>query len=425
VGAFQTCSRSAPALSTQKLFENYDPTPEDYPFSGRVRPPVVDMNLPIRWLEECLINHGPGCGHLRTIEPREPVPKLRFIDVKSKKLTEFFNINISKLKYIALSYVWGRSKYTMLTTKTLFELQTSNFGGSASLPQTIQDAIAVTERLGYQNLWVDSLCIVQDDEDDKDLQIGQMSMIYSQAVLTIVAAAGDSADAGLPGISSVRTSEQIEVALPETNIHPNRSILSTFSGRSQDNVYVASYQDTTWGSRGWTYQEHVLSARLLIFMEQQILWECGTCSWYEESHCETDIASIAWLADSYVSRTKPSKWQGFSNVWNTVSLEVVNYQRRRLTYESDASDAIDGFLNQIEKITGEAFIWGMPVSIFHSSVAYWPMMSGAPVRRACLTTRKVTALKQNVPFPSWSWLGWADLYSDIVYDSDDYCQPGM
>jgi len=54
--------------------------------------------------------------------------------------------------------------------------------------------------MGERYLWVDALCIIQDDSMDKEWQIARMGSIYSSAVFTIVAACGVDADAGLPGV---------------------------------------------------------------------------------------------------------------------------------------------------------------------------------------------------------------------------------
>lgn len=70
------------------------------------------------------------------------------------------------------------------------------------LPKIIKDAMTLVEMLDERYLWIDSLCIVQDDEDDKSIQIAVMNQIYSSSVLTIAAASGDNVDAGLPGTNA-------------------------------------------------------------------------------------------------------------------------------------------------------------------------------------------------------------------------------
>lgn len=69
-----------------------------------------------------------------------------------------------------------------------------------SLPATIRHAISFTREIGIRYLWVDSLCIVQDDNEHKGKQIKHMHQVFGGALVTIVAASGDDADAGLPGV---------------------------------------------------------------------------------------------------------------------------------------------------------------------------------------------------------------------------------
>jgi len=71
---------------------------------------------------------------------------------------------------------------------------------SQPLPQTIEDALELASMLDLEYVWVDALCIIQDDPEDQGYQIGKMATIYSSAFLTIIAASGSHSDAGLPGL---------------------------------------------------------------------------------------------------------------------------------------------------------------------------------------------------------------------------------
>ena len=88
--------------------------------------------------------------------------------------------------YAALSYCWGGHQPFQTTRET----STSNFQGFTlvGLPKTLQDAILLTRKLGLQFLWVDSLCIVQDDSDDKAKELSKMAEYYTKAHITICAA---------------------------------------------------------------------------------------------------------------------------------------------------------------------------------------------------------------------------------------------
>ena len=119
-------------------------------------------------------------------------------------------------EYITLSYVWGLATLSrgMPTAKTSNILSLGEPGSLSSqgLPRTILDAMEVCRRIGRRYLWVDALCIIQDNADDVREQISLMCDIYSGSFLTIIAAWGDDADAGLPGVSDETAREPQQVA---------------------------------------------------------------------------------------------------------------------------------------------------------------------------------------------------------------------
>ncbi|KAK0740066.1 heterokaryon incompatibility protein-domain-containing protein [Schizothecium vesticola] len=108
--------------------------------------------------------------------------------------------------YVTLSYVWGQGVMTEgVATATNTSISSLQEPGSLSssrhvLPKTIRDAMVVCRKIGFRYLWVDSLCIIQDDPEDLREQIALMCDIYSGSYLTIIAADGDHADVGLPGV---------------------------------------------------------------------------------------------------------------------------------------------------------------------------------------------------------------------------------
>ncbi|KAM7186269.1 Heterokaryon incompatibility protein (HET) domain containing protein [Naviculisporaceae sp. PSN 640] len=97
-------------------------------------------------------------------------------------------------RYIALSYRWGEGNRLLTTKSTYAQHQTSI--QIEIVPKTIRDAIHVTRHLGIRYLWVDALCIVQDDEQDWTKEAARMGDIYMNALCTIAAHAADHADCG-------------------------------------------------------------------------------------------------------------------------------------------------------------------------------------------------------------------------------------
>ncbi|KAG7290010.1 hypothetical protein NEMBOFW57_000002 [Staphylotrichum longicolle] len=182
------------------------------------------------------------------------------------------------MEYFALSYVWGDVAQLALTRANREALrrpgslwaETGDTG--PALPRTISDAMALCKACDQRYLWVDSLCIVQDDPDNKHVQIQAMGQIYMAASLTIVAAAGSDANAGLLPCP-LGTSKAIQP------LHVKKDI--EFGGKRLTFCTVPSWARTAdairgsaWASRGWTLQEEVLTRRKLYFAGDAVLFRC-------------------------------------------------------------------------------------------------------------------------------------------------------
>ena len=152
-------------------------------------------------------------------------------------------------KYLALSYVWGQCTSTSLD----------------DAPKVVNHSIDVTQALHFRYLWIDRYCIDQSNDIDKDSQIRQMDLIYSGAQMTIIAAAGQDPHHGLPGVGgTLRKKKQPHLKFGDYTIISTLSHPKPLVERSK------------WASRGWTYQEGLLSKRRLIFTEQQVFFECNS-----------------------------------------------------------------------------------------------------------------------------------------------------
>lgn len=146
--------------------------------------------------------------------------------------------------YAALSYVWGNpADGRLLSTvgsRSLLRQVGSLTTYRDKIPQTIRDAMTVTKGLGQRYLWVDSLCITQDDLDEIRDSCLLMDKVYQEAEFTIIAAAGD-ANRGLPGVGETkrnckRLAEDIMPGLRMTTIQDVDSWLRT----------------SLYSQRGWT-----------------------------------------------------------------------------------------------------------------------------------------------------------------------------
>lgn len=317
--------------------------------SGRFYKPQCESGLFRKWLQECEKNHTYRC-----VNRSNAISKLSFrlIDVQALCLQELDCTKDNLPRYFALSYVWGMKKQSVqLTLSSLPDLVQNGALARQELPRTVSDAIYLVKALGERYLWVDALCIVQDDPEDKKSQIPLMRDIYSRAVLTIVAASGDNADSGLAGLRSERTFQQEAVILDNVSLINCCSPVPSFQG-----TYLLP---TKWNSRGWTMQESLLSMRCLIFTEEQVNWQCRTACLCEEARLETAPELRFWNRrfDTFFLRPEDPQYP----IYNFKQL-LPEYTSRQLSYDGDALDAFFGVLEFFEYQGNLKCLWGVPIT---------------------------------------------------------------
>ncbi|KAN0094122.1 HET domain containing protein [Hyaloscypha variabilis] len=319
---------------------------------GRFRPVRCDIALLKSWLDQCCTTHTHFACRTST-----SIGSIRLINVEKRQLQTFPNFTASPVQYLTLSYVWGQSQQeSALTRGKLQHYHTSN--SLKQLPRTIEDAMSLVSKLGHIFLWVDSLCILQDDENDKRMQIPMMAAIYNRSVLTIIAAFGDDSDAGLPGIGFDR----------QERLHVDVGDFTVISGTPTQPLYANPEYYTTWNTRAWTFQEYILSIRCLIFLNHEVYWRCPDTEWHEETDFEDSSAQF---------------YRGYSKEHHSTELT-----------EEDVLNAFSGIL---EAIPSE-FFWGLPCSTFGKFLA-WGV--GPDQKEDGLVSRR-----RFEGCPSWSWMAW-------------------
>jgi Heterokaryon incompatibility protein (HET) len=229
-----------------KIFD-LEASVERFRVRGRPVLPTVNLSLIRDWMHFCDTQHD-KC-RLFAKEPSEEL-MIRLIDVQERKIVPASQ----KERYVALSYVWGRDTEPMLTLDTLPSYSSPNSLQESMIPGTILNAIQLVSDIGERYLWVDSLCIVQNDHRDKLKQLAIMDSIFKSASLVVVAATGCDAYAGLPGMGNIkrRICQQSETV--------NGICFTT----TQPTVRQA-LDESKWDTRGWTFQEAMLAQRILVF----------------------------------------------------------------------------------------------------------------------------------------------------------------
>ncbi|GAB7332079.1 hypothetical protein MBLNU13_g03967t1 [Cladosporium sp. NU13] len=175
--------------------------------------------------------------------------------------------------YTALSYVWGTRPTLRLlkSTRSAF-LEKIAYG---DLPKTMQDAVRATCALGITNLWIDALCILQDDDADKEIELPHMNEYYQHASAVISASGASDAHMGFltdqPSESDIYAKVRARTIFnhPKFGAVPYRNPFRTSKGITtcildiQPSLY--NHDAEPINKRGWTLQESALAKRLLIF----------------------------------------------------------------------------------------------------------------------------------------------------------------
>jgi hypothetical protein len=257
------------------------------------------------------------------------------------------------------------------------------------IPKTIQNAIAVTKLLDEKYLWVDTLCIVQDDGPEKHAEMSKMGAIFANSAVTIIAAQGKHANSGLRGFRGVSEARNLK-----QNVHCLAGEARVVLFPMGPSLSERGAHDTKWRTRGWTYQEHFFSRKRLIFDGDSVRWECAGAIWREHVeaylHLEPQFKG-AFLCEELFAPSVPDL------NWLYWILRV--YNKRSFTYPEDALYAFDGIALLASQPLVGGFVSGLPMAFFEIALLWQP--EGKITRRVPRCPEKPCCL------PSWSWAGWS------------------
>ena len=355
----------------------------------------IDINLLRQWINCCQLLHQDDC--ISSALPMS-LQRIYLVDIECSCLV----LSSVECRYVALSYVWGNAITINTTRENLAYMM--NLGSimaddnTLAIPKSICDALRLCPQLGVRYLWVDSLCIVQDDEDTKKLYLSSMASIYAHAYFTIVAAEGMDANFGLRG-----TGRGAYVRNVETDIV-----------RFQDNRQMVIYQhgawhpeNSCWVSRGWTFQESLFSKRILVF-NGLVSWFCRKATWEEYIQYPTERLSykskkLESIKQNHFTAKRPS-WPDIDKWADYVS----EFNKRRLTYDEDVVDAFLGTTSIFNSNFSGGILWGIPEMFFDHCIMWGPR---AMIRRRM--AHSSSSLENSLP--SWSWVGWeGDIGRDLI-----------
>lgn len=382
----------------------------------------IDLSVARMWLQDCEHSnyHRGRCeqpswiAELETNENRQELQYIRVIDVLKNCIVRVEKP--AKCRYAALSYVWGDH----LIPQRILKLRSSNLSElclensllqkrHSIIPQTILDAMKVVKAVGEQYLWVDALCILQDDDSlEQHNQMANMDRIYARALFTIVAADGMHANLGLSGISRPRSLPVNQIAEElDYGIHIMYPI-----------EVPQDLSTSIWNTRAWTFQEKLLSRRLMIFSGGRVVWHCRTTVAHEDMTADDSgqyQEPWMWLSlkPQYFGKNTREGWvdgstlmtrDGNTHVVRSGTFSqfagvVEEYTQRQLTYAKDMLLALSGLMHLFDLCFRSRDLHGLPETLLDVALLW---RSKEPLGPRLIQQSQ----SQESPFPSWSWAGW-------------------
>lgn len=282
----------------------------------------ANVSLISKWLSDCSALHA-ECRH----ESDTKLPT-RVIDVglaENSQQPRLIVTNNDVGKYVALSHCWGSLMESTAGNyaRTLrVNLETMQHGIPLKmLPQNFQDAIVIARKLQLRYVWIDALCIIQDDPADWATEAARMNEVYGSAHLTVAATSAMSSTDGF-----LKRSVDTACSIPYyKDIHGDPAgylFLAYMQMGGDQGSWSDNVDNSRWNTRGWTFQERLLSRRVLHFTNRKIFWECRVTDTSEENEPPRDPRyRSSWLKDG-VQQPGGSKSQ--FDLWYSIVSKYVH-----------------------------------------------------------------------------------------------------
>ncbi|VBB79502.1 Putative protein of unknown function [Podospora comata] len=347
------------------------------------------------WLQECQQCHR--CCQ----DNKVPTLPTRVVDVGTPdndfKTLRVVHSHGSQAPFVALSHCWGGRIEPVLTTKTLDTFTTSlSFD---SLPANFRDAITITRKLGIQYLWIDSLCIMQDSRQDWEVESKKMAQIYGSSTFTISAFVSKRSTAGI--LNPAPTAGPPPMSVPLTMLSEQgeaRKLKLEWRHPSDREDLRRLDMACVLNSRGWTFQEFLLSRRHLIYGRHQIYWRCRAGQKSAEAgilpegdkRAHSVFDDITAVLDASNASDLSAKSLRRKDLFREYYSLVGEYSNRTLTIGSDKLPALSGITQRLHASLGARYLAGL-----------W----SSDVRNGLLWKEETQIARHVQPYraPSWSW----------------------
>ena len=349
------------------------------------------FNLARHWINTCLVEH-----RVCSIDSDLPFdPLTRVIDVDPPDGSHDPRLYATSkqdrnIRYMTLSHCWGGADILTLTDD--FHEYLACGVPMTVLPQTFQDAVEICRRLNTRYLWIDSLCINQEDPRDWDWEAPRMRSIYQNSYCTIAALAGENSFRGC----FAQRLHPCEL--------PGRIGFTAYEPEGMSRQHAAPLHN-----RAWVLQERLLSPRTLLFGRSGISWECQTCKANEQYPDSVPMNKFA--ADQFkltevfsqlrrpygISAVGEKAKNLFSRAWHEI---VKTYCPLGLTFSADKLVAFSGIADEVQRYTGLAYYYGLWANPSQPALFLSELLWSAPIP---LNHHRPLGYGGTMRAPSFSW----------------------
>ncbi|KAH8592560.1 heterokaryon incompatibility protein-domain-containing protein [Bisporella sp. PMI_857] len=350
-----------------------------------------------QWLGHCENSHSLCVARDAGIIRTDEIPT-RLIDINCSdrpQLVLATDIG-EQVNYITLSHCWGGGTTAKLTTNTI-NTWTEGIEGS-ELAGKYQDAFSIARRLSIHYVWIDSLCILQDSEDDWLRESARMSMVYSNGFLNLICSGSSSSD-GLFNIRNPLSTKDCRIFWKENSTY--QFVFRRCTPVRPHNIFPVL-------SRAWVHQEQLLSRRNVYLGGNVIVWDCCVDQQPEfafESNFYSSLStgkldfSQAIVSQHRYSKTDRPEWIG--DFWIIV---VQNYTAAKLTYATDRIAAIAGIALAVQRATNWTYMCGTWYEYLQQQLI-WHIDSTSK-------SKPPGPRPPGMRVPSWSWLS---IHSPVTF----------
>ncbi|KAK4455192.1 heterokaryon incompatibility protein-domain-containing protein [Podospora aff. communis PSN243] len=333
-------------------------------------------------------------------------------------------------KYVCLSHCWGPKPFLQTLSDNIEDHK--RVIALEDLPPNFQDAIDMTRRLGLRYIWIDSLCIVQDDLEDWRKESARMASIYEHAFLVLSATKSSDAYEGMY-TSETHKTHTIKLPTSAQGPHPGCDEQhGAAADKNDDSEFVIFYRKPLTHLRGfsqwelpttlraWIFQERILSTRILHFGPEELTWEC-----LESFACQCgllkpyrDFGYLQWPDGPGVDvkrRQNAIVWQSMpseelSELWHDL---VYRYHQLDMTNKGDIFPAISGLAKHFQQARGSTYVAGLWRDDFPRALLWY--RNGLPRHSYCSSCKNQDGdvvwsrdwheggYVQPWRAPTWSW----------------------